>query len=128
MLYGNDITDKTTVLEADLKWIVKLQKGDFLGKPVIEKQLAEGLQRKLVGFELADKGIARPHYPAYINGQKVSEVCSGSFSPLLKKAIGLVYLPIGATAMGTEFEIGIRDKTAKANVIPTPFYKRADKK
>jgi len=128
MLYGNDISDKTTVLEADLKWIVKLPKGDFLGKPVIEKQLAEGLKRKLVGFEMAEPGIARPHYPVYVNGQRVSEVASGTFSPFLKKAIGLVYLPIEATAVGTEFEIEIRTKRAKARVIPTPFYKRAAKK
>jgi aminomethyltransferase len=128
MLYGNDITDKTTVLEADLKWIVKLQKGDFLGKPVVERQLEEGLQRKLAGFEMVEKGIARPHYPVYISGRKVSEVCSGTFSPYLKKAIGLVYLPIGATAVGTEFEIGIRDRMTKARVVPTPFYKRAGKK
>ncbi len=128
MLYGNDITDKTTVLEADLKWIVKLQKGDFLGKPVIERQQAEGLKKKLAGFELVDKGVARPHYPAYVKGQKVAEVCSGTFSPLLKKSIGLVYLPIEATAVGTEFEIGIRDKKTQAKVVPTPFYKRADRK
>jgi aminomethyltransferase len=128
MLYGNDISDKTTVLEADLKWIVKLQKGDFLGRPVVEKQLAEGLRRKLVGFELAEPGVARPHYPVYVKGQKVSEVASGTFSPLLKKAIGLVYLPIEDTAVGAEFEIEIRTKRAKAKVIPTPFYKRADKK
>jgi aminomethyltransferase len=128
MLYGNDISDKTTVLEADLKWIVKLQKGDFLGKPVIERQLAEGLKRKLVGFELIDRGIARPHYPACVGGQKVSEVCSGTFAPFLKKPIGLVYLPIGATAIGTEFEVGIRDKMTRAKIVPTPFYKRADKK
>jgi aminomethyltransferase len=125
MLYGNDITDKTTVLEADLKWIVKLQKGEFLGKPIIEKQLAEGLKRKLVGFELVDRGIARPHYPAYVSGQRVSAVCSGTYSPLLKKSIGLVYLPIEATAVGTEFTVGIRDKSARANVVPTPFYRRA---
>jgi aminomethyltransferase len=128
MLYGNDITDKTTVLEADLRWIVKLQKGDFLGKPVIEKQLAEGLTRKLVGFEMAEPGIARPHYPVYFNGQKVSEVASGTFSPFLKKAIGLVYLPIAATAVGTAFEIEIRSKRTQAKVVPTPFYKRAGKK
>jgi aminomethyltransferase len=128
MLYGNDISDKTTVLEADLKWIVKLQKGDFLGKQVIEKQLAEGLKRKLVGFEMAEPGIARPHYPVYFKGQRVSDIASGTFSPLLKKAIGLAYLPIEATAVGTEFEIEIRSKRTKARVIPTPFYKRADKK
>lgn len=127
MLYGNDITDKTTVLEADLKWIVKFQKGDFLGKTVLEKQLAEGLTKKLVGFELVDRGIARPHYPAYVGGTKVADVCSGTFAPFLKKPIGLVYLPIGATAVGTEFTIGIRDKLVQARVVPTPFYTRADK-
>lgn len=127
MLYGNDISDKTTVLEADLKWIVKLQKGDFLGKPVIEKQLAEGLKRKLVGFEMAEPGIARPHYPVYYKGQRVGDVASGTFSPLLKKAIGLVYLPIDGTAAGAEFEVEIRGKRTKARVIPTPFYKRAKK-
>jgi aminomethyltransferase len=127
MLYGNDISDKTTVLEADLKWIVKLPKGDFLGRPVIEKQLAEGLTRKLAGFEMAEPGIARPHYPVFYKGLKVAEVASGTFSPLLKKAIGLVYLPIDGTAVGTEFEIEIRGKRTKARVIPTPFYKRAKK-
>ena len=129
MLYGNDISDRTTVLEADLKWIVKLQsKGDFLGRAVIERQLAEGLTRKLAGFEMAEPGIARPHYPAFVGGQKVSEVASGTFSPLLRKAIGLVYLPIEATAVGTEFEIEIRGKRTGARVVPTPFYKRPGKK
>jgi aminomethyltransferase len=128
MLYGNDISDKTTVLEADLKWIVKLQKGDFLGKPVIERQLIEGLTKKLVGFEMAEPGIARPHYPVFYKGQKVAEVASGTFSPLLKKAIGLVYLPIEGTAVGTEFEVEIRGKRIKARVVPTPFYKRQGKK
>jgi aminomethyltransferase len=127
MLYGNDISDKTTVLEADLKWIVKLEKGDFLGKPVVEKQMKEGLTRKLVGFELVEPGVARPHYPVLVQGQKVAEVASGTFSPLLKKSIGLVYLPIAATAVGTPFEIEIRGKKVKAHVIPTPFYKRAKK-
>jgi len=127
MLYGNDISDKTTVLEADLKWIVKFQKGDFLGKAVLEKQLQEGLKRKLVGFEVLDKGIARPHYPVFAGGRQVSEVCSGTFTPYVKKAIGLVYLPIEFTEIGTEFEIGVRDRKLKARVIPTPFYKREKK-
>ncbi len=125
MLYGNDITDKTTVLEADLKWIVKFKKGDFLGRAVLEKQLGEGITRKLVGFEVVDKGIARPHYPALVEGKPVSEVSSGTFSPFLRKAIGLVYLPVASTAVGTEFEIGIRNQRAKARVVPTPFYKRS---
>ena len=127
MLYGNDISDKTTVLEADLKWICKFQKGDFLGKAVLEKQLAEGLTRKIAGFEITDRGIARSHYPVLSGGRKISEVCSGSFAPFLKKSIGLAYLPIGLTALGTEIEIGIRDKTAKAKVVPTPFYRREKK-
>lgn len=127
MLYGNDISEKTTVLEADLKWIVKFQKGDFLGKAVLEKQLQEGLKRKLVGFEIIDKGIARPHYPVFAGGQQVSEVCSGTFAPYVKKAIGLVYLPIEYTEIGTEFEVGVRDRKLRARVIPTPFYKRGKK-
>lgn len=126
-LYGNDISDRTTVLEADLKWIVKFQKGDFLGKAVLEKQLAEGVKRRLTGFELVDKGIARPHYPVFVGGRQVSEVASGTFAPFLRKSIGLAYLPAGDTAVGTEFEIGIRDKRAKARVVPTPFYKREKK-
>jgi glycine cleavage system T protein (aminomethyltransferase) len=127
MLYGNDISDKTTVLEADLKWIVKFQKGDFLGKAALEKQLAEGVKRRLAGFELVDKGIARPHYPVYAGGRHVSDVASGTFAPFLKKSIGLAYLPVEHTAIGTEFEVGIRDKRAKAKVVPTPFYKRGGK-
>ena len=126
-LYGNDIDDTTTVLEADLKWIVKFKKGDFLGRAVLEKQLAEGLRRKLVGFDLVERGIARPHYLVFVKGAQVSQVASGTFAPFLKKAIGTAYLPIDATEIGTEFEVGIRDKRVRAKVIPTPFYKRPDK-
>jgi len=124
MLYGNDIDETTTVLEADLKWIIKFSKGDFLGKKVLEKQLSGGVRRKISGFELVDKGIARPHYPVYVKGKEISVVSSGTFSPVLKKSIGLTYLPIEFTPFGTDLEIGIRDKRAKAKVIPTPFYKR----
>ncbi|MCX6577665.1 MAG: glycine cleavage system aminomethyltransferase GcvT, partial [Candidatus Aminicenantes bacterium] len=139
MLYGNDIDDKTTVLEADLKWniddkttvleadlkwIVKFKKGAFLGSDVLLKQNEEGIRRKIVGFELMDRGIARPHYPVFIGGEKVAEVRSGTFAPYLKKSIGLVYLPVEKTELGTEFEIGIRDKKVRARVIPTPFYKK----
>jgi len=127
MLYGNDIDDTTTVLEADLKWIVKFKKGDFLGRDVLAKQLEEGIKRKIVGFELLERGIPRPHYPVFIKGQKVADVTSGTFSPYLKKSIGLVYLPVEHTEIGTEFEIGIRDKRVKAHIVPTPFYKRREK-
>jgi aminomethyltransferase len=123
-LYGNDIDDTTTPLECDFKWIVKFKKGDFLGRDVLVKQNEQGITRKLVGFELVDKGIARPHYPVFVDGASAGQVASGTFSPLFKKSIGLVYLPIARTAIGTEFEIGIRDKKARAVVVPTPFYKR----
>ncbi len=123
-LYGNDIDDTTTPLEADFKWIVKFQKGDFLGRDILVKQNETGLRRKLVGFELVGRGVARPHYPVFLDGAAAGHVASGTFSPLLRKSIGLVYLPIEKTAVGTEFEIGIRDQRVKARVIPTPFYKR----
>lgn len=125
MLYGNDIDETTTVLEADLKWIVKLQKGDFLGRDALLRQAEEGIRRKIVGFEVFDKGIPRPHYPVYLNGERASEVKSGTFAPYLKKSIGLAYLPMEFTALGTEFEVGIRDRMVKARVISTPFYKKA---
>jgi aminomethyltransferase len=126
MLYGNDIDEATTVLEAGLGWLIKFKKGEFLGKEALLKQKEEGVKRKLVGFEVVERGIARPHYPVYVKGEKVSEVTSGTFSPYFKKAIGLTYLPLDCTEIGTEFEIDIRGKR-KAQVVPTPFYKRADK-
>jgi aminomethyltransferase len=91
---------------------------------VLVKQNEQGISRKLVGFELVDRGIARPHYPVFLDGAPAGQVASGTFSPLFKKSIGLAYLPIARTAVGTEFEIGIRDKKARAKVVPTPFYKR----
>ncbi|OGD22931.1 MAG: glycine cleavage system protein T [Candidatus Aminicenantes bacterium RBG_16_63_16] len=124
MLYGNDIDETTTVLEADLRWIVKFNKGGFLGKEALERQLAEGIRRKLCGFELVDRGIPRPHYPVYAGGEAVGPVTSGTFSPFLKRSIGLTYLPVGLAAEGTEIEIGIREKRARAKVVPTPFYRR----
>jgi len=124
MLYGNDIDETTTVLEAGLRWLVKFKKGDFLGRDVLLKQKEEGITRQLVGFELKERGIARPHFPVYLSGEEVSYVRSGTYSPFLKKSIGLVYLPIQAAEPGTEFEIDIRGKHADAEVIPLPFYKR----
>ncbi len=124
MLYGNDIDNTTSVLEAGLRWVVKFKKGDFLGREALLTQKKEGLKRSLVGFELQERGIARSHYPVHIKGKKVSEVTSGTFSPYLKKSIGLAYLPIEYTENGTEFEIGIRDRLVKTRVVPIPFYKR----
>lgn len=123
-LYGNDIDDTTNVLEADLEWICKLKKGEFIGRDALLKQKEAGLSRKLVGFEMVDRGIARDHYPVLIGGQKVSHVTSGSYAPYLEKNIGLAYLPIAHTEVGTKIQIEIRGKLAEAQVVPTPFYKR----
>jgi aminomethyltransferase len=126
-LYGNDMDETTTVLEAGLGWITKLDKEDFLGKDVLLKQKEEGLKRRLVGFEMVDRGIARHGYPVFLNKEDEKEagkVCSGSFAPYLEKNIGLTYMPKGYGKVGTEFFIGIRKKRLKAVVVKTPFYKR----
>lgn len=127
MLYGNDIDETRTVLEAGLGWLVKFKKGDFLGREALLKQKEDGIKRKLVGFEIVGEGIARSHYPIFIEDKKISEVTSGSYSPYLKKSIGLTYLPLEYTEAGTEFEIGIRERRTKAKVVPTPFYKRSER-
>jgi aminomethyltransferase len=127
MLYGNDIDETTTVLEADLKWIIKFKKGEFLGRDSLERQLAEGIKRKITGFELREKGIPRSHYPVYVDGRKTAEVTSGTYSPYLKKSVGLAYLPIEHTEAGVGIEVGIRDKKVAAEVVPTPFYRRETK-
>lgn len=124
-LYGNDIDQSTTPIEADLAWIVKLEKGDFIGRDVLEREKREGPARKLVGFEMIDRGIARHGYPVVDGKEEVGVVTSGTHSPTLKKAIGLAYLPLDKSAQGSEFTVLIRGKEARARVVPTPFYKRA---
>ncbi|HEX9160652.1 MAG TPA: glycine cleavage system aminomethyltransferase GcvT [Thermoanaerobaculia bacterium] len=123
-LYGNDIDHSTTPLEADLGWIVKLDKGDFMGRDVLERERAEGPRRKLVGFEMVDRGIARHGYPVIDGKEEIGVVTSGTHSPTLKKAIGLAYLPLDKSAQGSEFTVLIRGKETRARVVPTPFYKR----
>ena len=124
-LYGNDIDHSTTPLEADLGWIVKLEKGEFMGRDVLEREKSEGPRRKLVGFEMVDRGIARHGYPIVDGKEEIGVVTSGTHSPTLKKAIGLAYLPLDKSASGTEFMVLIRGKETRARVVPTPFYKRA---
>jgi len=124
-LYGNDIDDTTTVLEADLGWILKIEKGDFLGRDALARQKSEGLTRMLVGFETEGRAIARHGHKAMSQGTQVGTVTSGTFAPFLKKNIGLVYLPIALTQPGSRFEIDIRGRMEPAVVVPTPFYKRA---
>jgi aminomethyltransferase len=124
-LYGNDIDDSHTVLEADLAWILKLKKEQpFIGMDALARQKEAGIRRKLVGFELIDKGIARHGYPVFVQGKEFGSVTSGTFAPFLKKSIGMAYLPVEHSATGSEFQIGIREKMIAAKVVETPFYKR----
>ena len=123
-LHGNDIDDTTTAVEADLNWIVGWKKDDFIGATVLREQKAKGVRRKLVGFEMIDRGIARHGYDAYVGGAKAGLVTSGTQTPFLKKAIGMAYLPIAHTAIDTEFDVDIRGRRTRARVVPMPFYKR----
>lgn len=123
-LYGNDIDDSTTPLEAGLGWILKLKKGEFIGRERLQQQKAEGVSQKLVGFEMVGRGIARDGYPVLIDGEQVSEVTSGSFAPSVGKAVGLTYLPVEFANVGQALQIEIRGKAVEAAVAPTPFYQR----
>jgi aminomethyltransferase len=123
-LYGQDIDDRHTVLEADLGWIVKLEKGAFIGREALARQKAEGVSRKLVGFEMLGRGIARPHYAIVRDREPIGEVTSGAPAPSLGKNIGLGYVAVGYAAIGTEFDVVIRGSPVAAKVVATPFYKR----
>jgi aminomethyltransferase len=107
-----------------LGWICKLDKGEFIGRDALVKQRQAGVKRILTGFEMLERGIARDHFPAELDGKRIGTVTSGSPAPFLKKNIGLAYLPASCNTMGTEFNIIIRDKPVKARVVPTPFYRR----
>jgi aminomethyltransferase len=126
-LYGNDIDDQTTPLEADLGWIVGWEKEGFNGAHALRKQSATGIKRKLIGFELMEPGIARHGYDVFVSGARVGTVTSGTQTPFLKKAIGMAYLPIDQTETGSEFDVDIRGRRARARVVPMPFYKRRDR-
>jgi len=124
-LYGNDIDETTTVLEADLGWIVGWKKESFIGAEPLRQQKQAGIRRKLIGFEVLDRAIARHGFDAYVNGDKAGVVTSGTQTPYLKKAIGMAYMPIEHTAAGSEFDIDIRGRRVRARVVPMPFYKRS---
>ncbi len=126
-LYGNDMDETTSLVEAGLGWIVSLDeiKGEFNGRRVLEAQKKGGAPRKLVGFEVTGRGIARHGYPVYLDGNPVGPVTSGSYAPYLQKNIGLCYLPAARSAAGTLVEIDVRGRNVAARVVPTPFYKRS---
>ncbi|MBO7279299.1 MAG: glycine cleavage system aminomethyltransferase GcvT [Bacteroidales bacterium] len=125
-LYGNDIDDTTSPLEAGLNWLTKFseEKGDFVDKEYMLNQKAEGLKRKLVGFELVDRGIPRHGYPVCdAEGNEIGFVTSGTMGPSVKKAVGMAYVAAPLFKLGSEIYIKVRDRLLKAVVVKTPFYK-----
>ncbi|NMB71359.1 MAG: glycine cleavage system aminomethyltransferase GcvT [Bacteroidales bacterium] len=124
-LYGNDIDDTTSPIEAGLGWITKFTEGkNFIDRDLLWKQKQNGVARKLVGFEMVERGIPRQHYAiADATGNRVGEVTSGTMSPMLKKGIGMGYVKTELSASGTEIFVIIREKPVKAVVVKPPFYK-----
>jgi aminomethyltransferase len=122
-LYGNDIDDTVTPLEANLAWIVKLPKGDFVGREALVRQKEQGVAKKLVGFTTSERAFPRHGYPVVCNGEPSGVVCSGTLSPSLNVPIGMCYLPTAHAKPGSELGIDIRGKIVKAEVVKTPFYK-----
>jgi aminomethyltransferase len=122
-LYGNDIDETTTVLEAGLGWTIGWDKGDFIGRDRLLEQKERGPARALVGFEMIDRGIARHGYPVMSEGASVGTVTSGTQTPFLQKAIGMAYVPVALSAPATQIEIDVRGRRLKAHVVPMPFYK-----
>jgi aminomethyltransferase len=123
-LYGNEIHAAVTAWEAGLGWIVKLDKGDFVGREALARAKAGGIARKLVGFEMTGRGIGRDGYEVYVDGAAAGWVTSGGPSPTLNKNIGFCYLPAGLAQVGREIHIMVRGVPVSASVVPTPFYKR----
>ena len=121
MLYGNDITDETNPISAGLGWITKFDKGAFTASDIIKKEKEAGLPRKLVAFEVLEKGIPRSHYQVASNGKVIGEVTSGTYSPLLKKGIGMAYVDSDFATLGTEIDIIVRDQPVKSRVVKAPF-------
>jgi aminomethyltransferase len=122
-LYGNDIDDTYTPLEAGLGWLVKMKKGDFVGRAALEAQKAQGISRKLVGFTFEEKAIPRHGYPVYVNGEPSGVVMSGVMSPSVGKGIGTAYVPTAHAKEGNTLEVDIRGKRVVGTIVPFPFWK-----
>jgi len=126
-LYGHEIDETTTPFEAGLAWVVKLAKGEFVGRGALQAQQAAGLDRKLVGFEVQGRGIARQGHAvlAREGGEAVGKVTSGTWSPTFEKALGMAYVPLALSAPGTPISLDVRGKALPATVVELPFYRRA---
>ena len=123
-LYGNDIDQTTNHLEAGLGWITKLNKGDFVGRNALLKVKEEGVRRKLMGFTLSEKAVARHGYPLSIDGTEVGLVTSGTFSPSLEQAIGMGYVAAEHAKVGGKVTVGIRGRQVPASLVKVPFVQK----
>jgi aminomethyltransferase len=121
-LYGNDIDERRTPLEAGLGWITKLDKGDFIGRDAIARQKEAGVRERLVGFICRERGFPRHGYAVHIDGEAVGEVTSGIVSPMLQQGIGMAYVPAESAKPGTRIDILVRDKVIPAEIVRPPFY------
>ncbi len=122
-LYGNDIDDTVTPLEANLQWLVKMKKGEFVGRSALETQKTAGIPRKLVGFSIADRAFPRHGYPVFVDGVASGEVRSGTMSPSTGMAIGTAYVPTAHAKPGNTLEVEIRGKRLTGSIVELPFYK-----
>lgn len=122
-LYGNDIDEETNPLEAGLGWIVKLDKGDFIGAETLRRVKREGPRRRLVGFQLRERGFPRAGYPVLVDGGRDGVVRSGTVSPTLGEGIGTAYLPADRARPGTAVAVEVRGRALEAEVVRTPFYR-----
>lgn len=122
ILYGNDLDDNHTPLEAGLGWVVKLDKGDFIGSAALRRQKEEGVRERLVGFRLQDRAFPRHAYEVRYNGEPAGEVTSGILSPSLDQGIGLAYVPVEAAKPGTGIEVVVRNRPMAAEIVRPPFY------
>ena len=127
-LYGHEIHASITPWEAGLDWIVKLDKGEFLGRDALVRQKEKGIARKLIGFEMKGRGIGRDGYEVFIDGVAAGWVTSGGPAPALDKNIGMCYLPVAQAVPGQKIEIMIRGRGVEAETVPLPFYKRVNPK
>ena len=121
LLYGHDMTDETTPLEAGLIWTIGWNKNDFLGKKALEAQRKQGIVRKLAGFQVEGRGIAREGCAVMVHGRSIGSVTSGTYSPTIKKSIGLAYVAPQFAEPGQQIEIEIREKFHRAQIVKTPF-------
>ena len=128
-LYGNDIDDTVTPLEANLAWLVKLKKpgGDFVGRDALVKQKEAGVKKKLIGFALSERAFPRHGYPVYVNGAPSGDVKSGTMSPTLNIPIGTAYVPSDWSSEGTALEVEIRGKRIPGKIEKLPFYKKGSR-